>query len=617
MIRDQAARRVRFASLVLIPAMCLLVPALLLGQAPKKKITRAADVPQFQYSIRGKVEELVKSAEAFRVVAAQIRTNVESILREYNIEDASTKRGLLEILASLDLLEHQDTAARQRLDEIQALEEKPVRRALSGLIPRAILDARRDVPDLTSPAYDQALDRALKRSLEALPFEVVQTDLKGMKARTELITEAVVIGFTRASFDPVVEKTGGLSADLAHVLPAIRMDLAEGIPHKTIVTEALAGYLSAHTRAQKNIWAEREVDLEGGKNYPLVNVAVWDTGVDLAIFKDVVLRDASGEPAVLAYDNESRKTTGSLYHLSAEQARRWPEGKKQLKGMIDFQANVDSPEARYMRQQLATLKPDDVGSFLEESDLFFLYSHGTHVAGILVAGNPYARVATAVLSRDGWKMVPSCPSQARIERETAAWQAYVDFFIRNQVRVVNISWGFSATVFEELLEKCGRDREARTRTAREWFELEKAGLRRAILSAPNILFVAAAGNFNGDSTYNDTIPAGITAPNLLTVGAVDQAGDEASFTSYGPTVVVHANGVEVESYIPGGDRVKLSGTSMASPNVANLAAKIRVVNPALAPMQVIEIIRKTAEASADGRRHLIDPKKAILTAQAR
>jgi hypothetical protein len=125
MIREQAARRVRSASLVLIPAMCLLVPALLLGQAPKKKITSAADVPQFQYSISGKVEELVKSAEAFRVVAAQIRTNVESILREYDIEDASTKRGLLEILASLDLLEHQDTAARQRLDEIRALEEKP------------------------------------------------------------------------------------------------------------------------------------------------------------------------------------------------------------------------------------------------------------------------------------------------------------------------------------------------------------------------------------------------------------------------------------------------------------------------------------------------------------
>ncbi len=72
-------------------------------------------------------------------------------------------------------------------------------------------------------------------------------------------------------------------------------------------------------------------------------------------------------------------------------------------------------------------------------------------------------------------------------------------------------------------------------------------------------------------------------PNLLTVGAVDLAGDEASFTSYGPTVKVHANGYQVESYLPGGERVALSGTSMASPQVTNLAAKMLAVNPKLKP----------------------------------
>ncbi len=104
--------------------------------------------------------------------------------------------------------------------------------------------------------------------------------------------------------------------------------------------------------------------------------------------------------------------------------------------------------------------------------------------------------------------------------------------------------------------------------------------------------------------------------NLLTVGAVDKAGDEASFTSYGFTVVVHANGYEVDSYIPGGDRIKMSGTSMAPPNVANLAAKIIAVNPKPSPARVINIIRSTAETSADGRRNLINPKKAIAAATA-
>jgi subtilisin family serine protease len=100
-------------------------------------------------------------------------------------------------------------------------------------------------------------------------------------------------------------------------------------------------------------------------------------------------------------------------------------------------------------------------------------------------------------------------------------------------------------------------------------------------------------------------------PNLLTVGAVDKAGDEAPFTSYGPTVKVHANGYQVESYLPGGERVALSGTSMSSPQVANLAAKMLAVNPKLTPGQLIEIITSTAEKTADGRRTLVHPAKAV------
>src|SRR6185295_17542912 len=110
---------------------------------------------------------------------------------------------------------------------------------------------------------------------------------------------------------------------------------------------------------------------------------------------------------------------------------------------------------------------------------------------------------------------------------------------------------------------------------------------------------------NEDASFVEDIPAGIALPNLLTVGAVDKAGDEASFTAYGPSVVVHANGYQVVSFIPGGERVALSGTSMSAPQVTNLAAKMLAVNPKLTPVEVIAIVRDTAEKSADGRRVLI------------
>ena len=596
---------------------CFLIPVVLLAQPPKKKITRAADVPVFQYSISGKVEDLVRSEQAFRPFAAQVRTNVESVLRDYEIDDAATKRGLLGTLLSLDLLEGHDDAVRRELDEMKALEEKPAAKALSGLITRAILDARRETADRNSPAYRKAVYASLMHALDGLPFVVVQNDLKSTKGQVEIISEALLMGQLQASFDPVVAKTGGLSSDLAHALPSIRMYLVERLPLKDTLNEALGAYLTAHAKEKQDIWAAREVTLEPGKNYQPVNVAVWDSGVDLAIFRDRVLKDAASQPAVLAYDIESRKTTGNLFPLNAAQSARYPEAKQELKGFSDLQANVDSPESTEVKQTLSKLKPDQVKPFIEELSLFSIYAHGTHVAGILTAGNPYARLVAGRITFD-WKMIPDpCPSRELADRGADAIHDYVDFFKRNQVRVVNMSWGASVKEYEDDMEKCaiGKDVEERKKTAREWYEVEKNALEKAMLSAPGILFVAAAGNANADSSFEEAIPAALKVPNLLTVGAVDKAGDEASFTSYGPTVVVDANGYEVESYIPGGDRLKMSGTSMASPNVANLAAKILVVNPKLTPPQVIEIIRKTAEKTADGRRNLIDPKKAIAAAQ--
>jgi len=95
---------------------------------------------------------------------------------------------------------------------------------------------------------------------------------------------------------------------------------------------------------------------------------------------------------------------------------------------------------------------------------------------------------------------------------------------------------------------------------------------------------------------------------LMTVGAVDQAGDETSFTSFGETVDVYANGFEVDSYIPGGDRMKFSGTSMSSPNVVNLAAKLLAVNPDLKPADLMRLIEEGSDPRDNGRYSLINPK---------
>jgi len=54
--------------------------------------------------------------------------------------------------------------------------------------------------------------------------------------------------------------------------------------------------------------------------------------------------------------------------------------------------------------------------------------------------------------------------------------------------------------------------------------------------------------------------------------------------------------------------MRLSGTSMASPNLTNLAAKLFALDSSLTPERVNDLIKQGATASSDGRRHLIDPK---------
>jgi subtilisin family serine protease len=82
-------------------------------------------------------------------------------------------------------------------------------------------------------------------------------------------------------------------------------------------------------------------------------------------------------------------------------------------------------------------------------------------------------------------------------------------------------------------------------------------------------------------------------------------------------VTVYANGWQVESFIPGGQRVKMSGTSMAAPSVTNLAAKLIALDSTLAPADVVRLILDGSDLSADGKFRLINPKRSVELLQAR
>jgi subtilisin family serine protease len=123
-------------------------------------------------------------------------------------------------------------------------------------------------------------------------------------------------------------------------------------------------------------------------------------------------------------------------------------------------------------------------------------------------------------------------------------------------------------------------------------------INRAIQAMFNagVVPVVAAGNERADTA--GTSPG--SAPAAITVGAIDALTDErADFSNFGPDVDVYGPGVDVLSVgiKSDTDTDTLSGTSMASPHIAGLAAYLMALNNLNDPQTVVDEIKRLATAT--------------------
>jgi subtilisin family serine protease len=611
----------------LLAATLLALPAGAAGQDDgDKKIVRSQDdMPRHTYEIDYIPSELFASREAFMPFAERVAADAREVLATYEIEDKATLRSLYSLLEDLALLNGDFDEALVYGDKIRELEEKPAAKLMSGLVVHAIAYAAKAAPE-GDPARNAAFRTDYSAAVGELPWDVVQDDVEAMKGSMEIIGENLFLGIIQNQMDPAVERTGNVSGDMAEGLIGMRTAVDVVLPYREQIVGVLQAYIETNRIEKLDIWAARSVDLSANADAQPVLVAIWDTGVDPDVYGDQMFRnpaeqldgvdnDANGfvdDVHGIAFEWDGTKTTGALYPLAETARARLPQMTQQIKGLNDLQAGIDSPESQALKRQMSGMKPDEVKPFIEELGLFSIYTHGTHVAGIAVEENPGAHVLV-VRQAFPYEMIPPPMFKEDAERWVANMTDIMAYLSGYGVRVVNMSWGFSPPELEGMFEVngIGSDSEERKAMAREVFDIMITGMERAFSSAPEILFVPAAGNSDTDATFDEFIPSSIELPNVITAAAVDQAGEETSFTSYGPTVDVHSNGFEVESYIPGGERLPFSGTSMAAPNVVNLAAKLIALDPSLTPAEVIALIEEAAEESEDGRRRLINPKRSV------
>lgn len=117
------------------------------------------------------------------------------------------------------------------------------------------------------------------------------------------------------------------------------------------------------------------------------------------------------------------------------------------------------------------------------------------------------------------------------------------------------------------------------------------------IDASSAVVVCAAGNSGANADVSPQYPAAFTSSNILSVAATDYNDNLASFSNYGATSVdLAAPGVSIYSTTKSGSYQYLSGTSMATPHVAGVAALIKSQNPALSGVQIRNRIFSSVDA---------------------
>ncbi len=189
------------------------------------------------------------------------------------------------------------------------------------------------------------------------------------------------------------------------------------------------------------------------------------------------------------------------------------------------------------------------------------WEHGTHVSGIASAVTNNTTGIAAIGYNARLMPVKATNSNLYVSH---GYEAII-YAADNAADVINLSWGGPAYSATE---------------------------QNVMYYAHNLnCFVVSASGNDGNATVN--YPAGY---DYVVSVAATGPNDVITFNSNrGPWIDISAPGINIYSTKPGGLYGLLTGTSMAAPMVAGLAALMKSYNPLLTPDQIEHCIKSTAD----------------------
>ena len=358
--------------------------------------------------------------------------------------------------------------------------------------------------------------------------------------------------------DPVDDSVPGMSVEKAY------NELIKNQKGEVVIVAVLdSGIDIDHDDLKENIWKNNN-EIPGNKidddnNGFIDDIYGWNY-LGEAYFEQLELTRLLGKGTDFPEKEEAQKDYDKRF------ANARSENIKKYYLNFDFRGRTtgDDPdnfdEVDYGDNNVKHIRPDE--------------SHGTHVAGIIAASRNNGFGIDGVANNVKIMSLRVVPYGDEYDKDVALGIKYA---ADNGAHIINTSFG-------------------------KGFSPHSDKVREAIAYAASkdVLIVNAAGNDNDDLDVvpvypNDSYKNGPeVSDNFISVGALNPYFGKylkADFSNYGKiNVDVFAPGVNIRSLIPENKYDSFSGTSMASPGVAGVAAVLKSYFPKLKANELKKIL---------------------------
>jgi subtilisin family serine protease len=323
-------------------------------------------------------------------------------------------------------------------------------------------------------------------------------------------------------------------------------------------TEKLSQFSTALSRYTKLMGGVKDIQKSLGK----------DTGFTMAELKSYHYTNTFDSVAVvnlIKYAEAGRNPTELIESLNS--------GIDYLSGMVNYNLNLNFDPRNIVGDNYSNVNEKFYGN---DSVLGANGDHGTHVAGIIAGIRNNGLGINGVANNVKIMIVRTVPDGDERDKDVANAIRYA---VDNGATVINMSFGKAYSPYKNAVDEAVKYAQSK-----------------------NVLLVHAAGNDSKNTDEENNFPTpkmlnGQTASNWIEVGASTPTDDEylvAPFSNYGKrNVDLFAPGYQIYSTVPDSKYREMSGTSMASPVVAGVAALIRSYFPNLTAEQVKQVLMES------------------------